>query len=319
MTINIKDEIFTLPKIRDCKEYFPEYVNTYLKKYINFLSENKVKNKIIDTINEYTKDIYACLIEYYCGQHNSSIYFLKKAINYINLADICHIIDEDVFYRARKPNDTKTKLSNSQMFHVPFEKRYLVSTQRYSYPGLPCLYLSSSYKMCCDELKNWDNKLNIALIEKNRFKKISVLDLYFFEKFNFEILTTEEFEKFVLTWPLIACCSFAYENTENMQFRPDYIIPQLLLEYIIDINADNAINGINDQVYGIKYHSVLKPFFDNSKVNISNTHINYVFPSLSNQLHGHCSILQNFFEVKHVFFLEELNDKEHQKNGSTSK
>lgn len=311
MRIDIHDDIFALSKIEDLDTYFPGYVNAFLKRYIDFCSHNHIPGKLLSNIQEFAKNIYTCLIEYGCGQRASAKYYFDIAINNIDFKDICCIINNDIFYRARIVSEEDkeknvTKLGDDDMFHVPLEKRYLVSTQRYSYPGLPCLYLGSSYEVCCAELNNWDNDLNIAVIEKNRLKEIAVLDLLFFEKYQFDKLSNLDFERFIRFWPLVACCSMTYEYTEKMKFRQDYIIPQLLLEYIIDKNADNCINGTEERIYGIRYGSVKNDLLCN-EINLKRvSSANYVFPVLSNQSHGYCHILRDFFHVKKVYLLSEL-------------
>lgn len=195
------------------------------------------------------------------------------------------------------------------MFHIPLEKRYLVSTQRYSYPGLPCLYLGSSYEVCCEELNDWNEDLSIAYIKQNSLIKMVILDLYFFEEYDFDKISDEDIEKFVRLWPLVAYCSFVYENSKDMKFRPDYIIPQLLLEYIIDKNADADIKRVGEKACGIKYHSVKKAFFKNKEKTPKVLYNNYVFPVMSNQSKGYCNVLKEQFEVKWVHLLGELKNE----------
>lgn len=304
MNIDINDDIFVLKRIKNTEEYFPDYVDSYLKSYICFLKKNNIKSEIISIIENFSKNIYICLVEYYCGQHNSAKYYFDKAISCMNFKDIYEPLEDNIFYRAR--DNSKSRLSTDEMFHIPLEKRYLVSTQRYSYPGLPCLYLGSSYQVCCDELNKWNDDLNIAIIEKNSTSKAMILNLHFFEKFDFNKLSYSDFEKFIIFWPLVACCSFVYENFENMKFRPDYIVPQLLLEYIIDKNADEAIKCTGEKVCGIKYHSVKKAFFIDKETDLKVSYNNYVFPVRSNQSSGYCTNLKKQFDVKYVLFLREL-------------
>jgi len=44
------------------------------------------------------------------------------------------------------------EFSREHMFHIPFELRHLVTTQRYSIPGFPTLYAGSSLYVCWLEL-----------------------------------------------------------------------------------------------------------------------------------------------------------------------
>lgn len=308
MKIDINNAVFELKKIQNIEEYFPDYIETYLNSYIVFLEKNKIKADIIALIKEFSRKIYICLVEYYCGQHDSAKFYFDQAINCVNFKDIYTPLEEEVFYRARK--STKTYVSKDEMFHIPLEKRHLVSTQRYSYPGLPCLYLGSSYEVCCDELNDWNENVRIAYIEKNSLNKLSILDLCFFKKFDFDQISDEDVDKFIRLWPLVACCSFVYENANDMKFRPDYIIPQLLLEYIIDKNADADIKGFGEKVCGIKYHSVKKSFFKNNDETSKNMYNNYVFPVISGQPKGYCNVLKKMFEVKWVRLLGEIKGNE---------
>ncbi|MGG2305084.1 hypothetical protein ACE4Z6_27055, partial [Salmonella enterica] len=51
------------------------------------------------------------------------------------------------FYRIREKNDNQVYSSN-EMFHIPFQLRGKVITQRYSIPGFPSLYLGTSLYVC---------------------------------------------------------------------------------------------------------------------------------------------------------------------------
>ena len=304
--IKISDPVFSIDNlnIKDCEEDFPSRVKLYLKMYESFLHKTKVSSKIVEQVSSFAKNINRCLIEYYSGQHDSANFYFLEAMCNIDYKDILHPLNEEMFYRARK-NDSDI-FSKEEMFHIPFEKRYLVSTQRYSYPGLPCLYLASSLDLCCDELNCHDDNLNIALIEKEKDKEIFILDLFFFDSYDFQNLSLEEFEKFIKFWPLVACCSFVYEYTDEMKFRPDYIIPQLLLEYIIDKKAEFNLQGIDIEIYGIRYHSVKTDFWREDTKAKKDRFANYVFPALSVSKSGVCRILDSFFAVKQVLLLKQL-------------
>ena len=55
-------------------------------------------------------------------------------------------------YRARK--GTADQIEDIwSMYHIPFNMREKVESQRFSIPGLPCLYLSKSVYTCWMELK----------------------------------------------------------------------------------------------------------------------------------------------------------------------
>lgn len=53
------------------------------------------------------------------------------------------------FFRARI---SKEPLTYKDMWHIPFKQRSKVSTERFSMPGIPCLYLATSSYGCWLEM-----------------------------------------------------------------------------------------------------------------------------------------------------------------------
>lgn len=298
------NEVFHIAPLEDPKVYFPDIVHSYLEKYLKFMAQIGANQEDILTIELFSQHINMCLQEYYGGQHSSARYLFDQAMRRVRIDECCVPLRETVFYRARSAPGQR--LTADEMFHIPFDMRYLVSTRRYSYPGLPCLYLGASPEVCCEELRDWSDDLNIARIERTGSEELSVLDLTFFESICFESADEAELRRFLRLWPLVACCSFTYRETENMTFRPDYTLPQLLLEHIIDKNADAAMGGAEQNVIGIKYRSVLKPFFESSTSGDPICCQNYVFPALSGHPAGYCPALQKWFRVTSVSLLGEL-------------
>ena len=304
MRIDSKNKIFALDKIDSPEVFFPDYVKDYLSKYVDYLRDIQCPEDKVNKIEKFAKDIYCCLREYYFGQHESSLFYFRRAIQSIHFDAFYRKVSADTFYRART-NKEATLYQADEMFHICFEKRHLVKTQRYSYPGLPCLYLGSTVEVCCEELDCRDHNLNIAEIRKNTATDICVFDLYFFENYDFNNLSDEEESRFVELWPLVACCSFRYKDTSEMSFRPDYIIPQLLLEIIVDKVAEEHLHGNDIEVHGIRYHSVRKPLLHHVSDKEKSVYINYVFPVNSCEPTGFCEELQSLFRVERIFKLEE--------------
>src|ERR1035437_2867592 len=62
-------------------------------------------------------------------------------------------LDNVSYYRIRSLGESEvTPPTEKEMFHVPFEKRGFVSTNRFSISGFPCLYLGRSLQVCYEEL-----------------------------------------------------------------------------------------------------------------------------------------------------------------------
>jgi hypothetical protein len=189
-------------------------------------------------------------------------------------------------------------LKKKDIFHVPFEKRHLVSNQRYSIAGLPCLYLGSSTWICWEELDR--PELNDCIFSKFKFaEKTKILDFQlppanawrFYTYVQARSRSSQQppqigelqaryNEAFVIShilyWPLIAASSIRVDSRVGA-FFPQYIVPQLLLQWVTK----------ERKVDGIRYFSTRTPTQMNSQVNI-----NYVFPTREIKHSGRCSTLR---------------------------
>lgn len=157
---------------------------------------------------------------------------------------------QNPLYRMRISNSPLS--SREDIFHIPFKKRYLVQTQRYSVSGLPCLYLGSSLFICWQEM----NKPDFDKVYLSACYPVShdflILDLtYTLDEIRksdsyLEDKLAEKAESIITLWPLIIACSYTKANLDA-PFNPEYIIPNLLMQ---KISADN-----NMKQAGIAYLS----------------------------------------------------------------
>jgi hypothetical protein len=76
------------------------------------------------------------------------------------------------FYRLRNLQSNYS-VKRADLFHVPFEERGKVGSQRYSIPGLPCLYISNSVYLAWEELE----RLPISSLHLCRIKNVLPLKL----------------------------------------------------------------------------------------------------------------------------------------------
>src|SRR5690606_27062195 len=169
-----------------------------------------------------------------------------------------------------------------EMFHIPFELRNKVSTQRFSIPGFPSLYLGRTIYICWEEL----NRPSIDKIQAIRYKNIKPLKLLDLTPPIKDCEDIDELYRFFMTFPLIMCCSVKVKDTSDT-FKPEYIIPQLLLQWIRN----------NDSLDGIQYkstHITSKVFNDSTEL------INIVLPVKTNDESGICKKLVAYFESTEV-------------------
>jgi hypothetical protein len=216
---------------------------------------------------------------------------LKTALNQFNNENI----HSKSLYRVRC-SDVPI-LNREDIFHIPFNKRHLVETQRYSIAGLPCLYLGASLYVCWQEMGKPDlNKLYLShfkISANNSNDKVEFLDFaYSFETLQHRgleaMLTTnqnesiEKQQSYLAMWPILLSCSFN-QHIIKSKFNAEYVIPNLILQWI---------GKEKRPVAGIRYFSTRTLHLRHSDVGI-----NYVFPPSGLELKnsGFCSRLSKTF------------------------
>jgi len=134
------------------------------------------------------------------------------------------------------------------MFHIPYDKRYLVKNQRFSLSGYPLLYLNRSLKGVKAELEIGNN-INEFLFSSFYFRrnaKIYEMANPFKEIYNSEDdigaipnLATNELHKRVLKLVLLNTCLFEkrlqhikLERKGFNVFYEEYVLPQALTQVL---------------------------------------------------------------------------------------
>ena len=174
------------------------------------------------------------------------------------------------------------------MSHIPFQFNHKVGNERYSISGFPSLYLGSSVYVCWEEMRRPDiDYANFALFKTTT--TIKVVDLSNKEHYHF---TGEKFADC-----LVLACSFPVQFP-NDPFKPEYIIPQMLLQSLVRYNRDNK-NG--EKIAGIKYSSTHikdSKLWINYPENRKNRQLfyNYVFPAFDRKETGLSTELNTIFQ-----------------------
>ncbi len=194
------------------------------------------------------------------------------------------------------------------LFHPPFEKRRAVATNRFSISGYPCLYLSesilTSYSECFPDKS--DSNYNFHCIGLQ-----NVRPLYFINLSNTSFSNPEngfpglgnsdeehsknisEILEHLGVYHLIMASHTkikykpAYKG-EKFYFKAEYIIPQLLLQWLKQ--EGYAIDGI-------RYKSCT----GTAKFPGKTEHYNYVLPVQSNLEKGFCPSLYASFRFTPVY------------------
>src|SRR3569833_694648 len=192
-------------------------------------------------------------------------------------------------FRIRKKSGNYP-LEKCYLFHIPFEQRGKVRTQRYSIPGLPSLYLANSIYVAWEEMLRPDiNEIQAVRIQNRntlRFLDLSTDDYNHNKIDDITQFKPKEILRKTFTWPLIAACSIKVIETDA-SFKPEYIIPQLLLQWITKTELD-----------GIKYSST---HIHAAERRHTGVFYNLVLPVKTfTSDEGYCPILSELFQCTQV-------------------
>ena len=218
-------------------------LKTAFGKFVSFVEQTddseftKGKASILSEVNKMYANIELAITYTYKGDHSSAFNAVDKALydKGICFREFQSGKDYD-FYRMRTVEEGKL-FQRKELFHIPFSKRGLVSTQRYSMPGLPCLYLGFSLHACWEEMHRKPIS-NFAFSRFHLQKNMKVMSLDFPDYSRW----CQDFEKIILLFPMIMACMVAVDNYKN-PFKSEYIIPQLLMEWITT-HPNTDVDGI---------------------------------------------------------------------------
>ena len=209
-------------------------------------------------------EAYLLLSNYFRKNNNHALNLLPK-VNHPNI----------MIYRAR----TEFGLSQvKDLFHVPFSLRHKVSTERFSIPGYPALYLSGSVYSCWKELGCPDlSKLSISQFH---IMDVECIDLTYPLIFLWpEKDKLWSYYSFFMFFPLIIASSI--NVLQDGVFKPEYIIPQLFTQVMKTVYGNH--------IFGIKFMSTKIP--KNGGIGNEYYH-NIIIPTIeTDKESGYCNIL----------------------------
>lgn len=305
---HIKPKDFQSPLVQTTDGYFPDFFTQQLNNYVDYYKNNLVqhidtkvpfgstnKDIVIGKIESLSKALIKTLELFYLGKIHEATSTFNLSLDGILFDEIQAISSIKVgtnFYRARK-NENK-HFVKSDLFHIKFELRHIVSTNRYSVPGFPALYLGDSTYVCWEEFDK--HKLrDLWFTRLTNVKELNLIQIQRIEDFLLELNTINHhfcltfLLRYLITFPLTIACSIKVKFP-NGNFKPEYIIPQLLLQYI----------SKNDKIDGIKFPSTKVDYIKLSGV----AAYNYVFPVKKIEKIGFCSKLIDTFHSTEPTSLE---------------
>ncbi len=272
--------------ITDLRRIYKKY-NKFVKSIIGENRNITLDMKVYSKITNVEQKILSVISSYLDGNvitaYNSFKYLMPiiddVLKNFKLLERTENLLPYKELYRIRLSGMPSIK--RKDIFHVPYNKRRKVNSFRFSIPGNPALYLGTSAYICWEEMGRPSlddvhisrfvfvnakkmNLLNISLTNK---LLLSYLKEFPEEEFDERITVkalTQSINSFFILWPLIASCQMKVKEKE-LPFKPEYIIPQLLMQHV---QKNNEIDGI---------------IFSSTRVEVAdiepNKTINIVFPA----------------------------------------
>lgn len=195
--------------------------------YIKYISS--FKEKILDVIEKYyggfileAQNLIDDLVDQFLG-HPLAVSKVKDSISFGAKG-----VELDVeFFRARC-NEKIVDYKKEEMLHIPFSKRALVKTERFSIPGLPCLYLGTSSYVCWIELgRPADHMFNVSPVVLDNTQTILNLAINF-RDFCSRIFSSEE-RKIIFRLFLLSITTSFKVREQNRNFKSEYIISQMIM------------------------------------------------------------------------------------------
>jgi hypothetical protein len=287
---------------------FESFVAAFLQAYVEFVKSMNPADSITaqikgetNKIELFCRSLNEAICEYSRGLPHKAYSKLDEGIKSV-LVDLKRCMVTNVkhptllkaLYRIRKEHEPGVVYTKPELFHIPFHEKHKVTRQRYSIPGLPCLYLGGSLYICWEELRRPRfESVHAARFEVATDQTISVLDFMMRPQHMAQgardHLTANDDDRMrsgfcavAVCWPLMAAASIRRRHGDS-PFISEYIIPQLILQWITENNEPD--------LDGIAYSSVSC----RTHVNSPDLIANFVFPAKEIVANGYCKRLRRKF------------------------
>jgi hypothetical protein len=258
------------------------FLHLFSKKMDKFLRDLKAMNdsafmsmskkEVLTDLQVLANALKEVMSLYLNGYPAEAFQLLKQTLDEDNLYQnlnynrLLRIDDNAPFYRSKKifdkrehgkPNKFVRKPGPRDMFHVPFEKRKAIGTNRYSIPGFPCIYLSDHLQTSWSECMFDDKQPFYAICYRNHrplyFVDLVPLNIIMTANNNqvpnnlFSSMNAEQaLINYTKVYPIICACHSKINYTEDydgeVKFKSEYIIPQLLMQWYRDSKV--LVDGI---------------------------------------------------------------------------
>ena len=219
-----------------------------LEEYINFVKNyTKTDSYIIGKIKDLNENIVSAISDIKNANtlkaYNRINKFIYEEFRNLDLPTYTLSLNKPLIRLLYSEEDLKYR---KDIFHIPFSQRYNVSQQRYSIPGVPCLYLSGCAFTAWLEL----NKPNFSNLwcAGYRIQNLNVLDCAIrLDSF----INEENNGGKLLFYPFVIATSFATKYPQK-PFKEEYIISNILLQAILGLRKLDGIRYFSTKISSYK-------------------------------------------------------------------
>ncbi len=155
-------------------------LNSLMKSVVYEYGHDKIKKKF-DVLQDSTDISFAILKSiqfHFAGRPYDAFECIEELLNkddfhLLRLFPTLRVFDK-ILFRVRNKRNLKDRVD---LYHIPYEKRHLCSSERYSIPGYASLYLSGSLKTALSETKVHNRKYSSAAFKITTGQELKLIDL----------------------------------------------------------------------------------------------------------------------------------------------
>lgn len=262
---NIDMKNFSLPVVEKFDSFYYSSLKNGLERYSDYINSlDDFSSELKDNVKQNVNLIIKSIEHYYNAQLGEAKNCILNIINnYVNNNFIISKLKDSHVFNEYKREDysinpfymgdikpiglfrgriSVEKLNRKDMLHIPLEKRGLVSTNRFSMPGIPCIYLATSTYCCWLEL-NMPSRYMLYVSSIQIPRDILILNLAISPHFINDMRVCYDdkdisfLEEMLEIFPLVYATSYNILD-QNRSFKSEYIVSHLIMQCMKELGID---------------------------------------------------------------------------------
>lgn len=217
--------------------------NTALKNNLSKIKRND--------LSDFFDRLISCYLDCIDSQLSEAQKTLRSTLKKYKILDLYKNLNSEILFRGRP---SENFLSHWDMFHIPFNRRFLISNQRYSLVGQPLLYLSTSPYCIYKELNSVDN-VQISSFRLNKYPRTLSCDdtIKSTCSQNYRCIEPTEFKCFN---NINHFYEYVTRNSNITSYRAQFINSQ---SNLLDDKENKIDKSISSEIYKINLTEFIKP------------------------------------------------------------